>query len=41
MRYLLSCISRYTKAKAFPLSSKEVGLEANPEKTKYILVSRC
>jgi hypothetical protein len=27
--------------KALLYASKEVGLEVNPEKTKYMLVSRC
>jgi hypothetical protein len=31
----------YEKVKALLGASKEVGLEVNPEKTKYMLVSRC
>jgi hypothetical protein len=35
----IDIIQRSTKA--LLEASKEVGLEANPEKTKYMLVSRC
>jgi coproporphyrinogen III oxidase-like Fe-S oxidoreductase len=35
----IDTIERNTKALLD--ASKEVGLEVNPEKTKYILVSRC
>jgi coproporphyrinogen III oxidase-like Fe-S oxidoreductase len=35
----INTIRRNTKALLD--SSKEVGLEVNPEKTKYMLVSRC
>jgi hypothetical protein len=31
----------YRKTKVLLDASKEVGLEVNPEKTKYMLVSRC
>jgi hypothetical protein len=31
----------YRKTEALLDASKEVGLEVNPEKTKYLLVSRC
>jgi coproporphyrinogen III oxidase-like Fe-S oxidoreductase len=30
-----------TSTKALLDASKEIGLEVNPEKTKYMLVSRC
>jgi len=36
---VISGIQKNTKALLD--ASKEVGLEANPEKTKYMLVSRC
>jgi hypothetical protein len=35
----VNTIQRNTKALLY--ASKEVGLEVNPEKTKYMLVSRC
>jgi coproporphyrinogen III oxidase-like Fe-S oxidoreductase len=37
--FLFSTIQKNTKALLD--ASKEVGLEVNPEKTKYTLVSRC